>query len=140
MRSAPISLIAVVLAAAVLIAIGTFYHFAANLVMRPFSDDPAMRRLGAAMLATLAPFMFLDGVQVVIVYALRSMGDQVVTSAIGIVAFFGVTGGLGWMLVRGGIGPMGLIYAAGSGMAVAAVLQSARLAVVSPRLRKRSSG
>lgn len=134
----PRSLIAAGLAAASMAAIGLVYLLFADAVIRPFSTDPAVRALGAAMLAALAPFMFLDGVQVAFAYALRAVGDQVAAGIAGIIAFFVVTGGLGWLLVRGGGGPMGLVYAAAAGMAVAAVLQGGRMAVISSRMRPRS--
>ena len=69
----------------------------------------------------------VDGVQVVCLFALRSLGDQVAGGINGIVAFFCVTGGLGWLLVRAGHGADGLVWAAGAGMVVAALLQGARL-------------
>ena len=40
--------------------------------------------------------------------ALRSLGEQVWAGVNGIIGFFLVTGGLGWLLVRGGWGPDGL--------------------------------
>ncbi|HEX8214688.1 MAG TPA: MATE family efflux transporter, partial [Allosphingosinicella sp.] len=85
------------------------------------------------------PFMLFDGLQYVFSYALRSLGDQVWAGVNGIIAFFLVTGGLGWWLVRSGWGADGLVFAAGAGMVVCAGLQFARLLVV---LRKpgRSSG
>ena len=134
----PRSLIAAGLAALAMIAIGMVYLLATDAVIRPFSTDPAVRALSAAMLASLAPFMFLDGVQVAFAYALRALGDQVAAGIAGITAFFVVTGGLGWLLVRGGSGPIGLVYAAAAGMAVAAVLQGGRMAVISSRLQQRS--
>jgi MATE family multidrug resistance protein len=136
----PRAMIAAALAAIAMLSIGAVYVAAAGPLMLPFSSDPAILRLGAAMLATLAPFMFFDGVQVVLVYTLRSLGDQVAAGVIGVIAFFIVTGGLGWLLVRGGVGPMALVYASGAGMAVAALLQGGRMWWVSSRLRSQSSG
>jgi MATE family multidrug resistance protein len=132
------ALIAAALASVAMSALGLVYALGAHTLMRPFSEDPAMLVLGAAMLALLAPFMFFDGIQIVLVYTLRSLGDQVAAGLIGVIAFFGVTGGLGWALVRGGYGPMALIYASGAGMLAAAVLQGLRMAVVSARLRRQS--
>ena len=134
----PRSLIAAGLAGVSMIAIGLVYLVFADAVIRPFSTDPAVRVLGAAMLVALAPFMFLDGVQVAFAYALRALGDQIAAGVVGIIAFFVVTGGMGWLLVRGGLGSMGLIYAAAAGMVVAAVLQGGRMAVISFRLRSQS--
>jgi MATE family multidrug resistance protein len=139
-EAVPRAMIAALMATAAMLLVGLVYIVAAGPLMRPFSSDPAVLRLGAAMLATLAPFMFLDGVQIVLVYTLRSLGDQVAAGVIGVIAFFGVTGGLGWLLVRGGFGAMALIYAAAAGMAVAALLQGLRIAWISSRLRSRTSG
>ena len=97
-------------------------------------------RLAAVMLAVWAPFMPFDGLQVVFLFALRSLGDQVAAGINGIVAFFVVTGGLGWLLVATGYGAWALIAAAGAGMVAAALLQGGRLMVVGRRLRRRGAG
>jgi MATE family multidrug resistance protein len=96
----------------------------------PFSGDAEVVRLAAAMLLLMTPFMLFDGLQYVFSYALRSLGDQVWAGVNGIIAFFFVTGGLGWSLVRSGWGAQGLVYAAGAGMVVCAALQFARLLIV----------
>ena len=68
------------------------------------------------MLPVWAPFILFDGVQVVLVYALRSLGDQVVAGVNSIVAFFLVTGGAGWWLVARRRGARSaLVYASGIG-------------------------
>ena len=61
-------------------------------------------------------FLVFDGLQYVFGAALRSLGEQVWAGVNGIIGFFIVTGGLGWLLVRRGWGPDGLAYAAGVGM------------------------
>lgn len=98
-------------------------------VVAPFSEDAEVLALAATMLVLMAPFMLFDGLQYVFAYALRSLGAQVAAGINGIIAFFLVTGGLGWLLVRAGWGPEGLVYAAGAGMVVAAALNFALLAV-----------
>lgn len=103
-----------------------------------FPATPMVHLTALAMLTLWAPFILYDSTQVVIVYALRSMGDQVVAGVNSIAAFFVVTGGLGWLLVRDGWGPTGLVLASGIGMAAAAVSQAARLAVISRRVRAQS--
>jgi MATE family multidrug resistance protein len=70
---------------------------------------------------------------------LRSLGEQVWAGLNGIIGFFVVTGGLGWLLVRQGWGADGLAYAAGIGMLACAVLQFARLAWVLRRSARSSS-
>lgn len=102
---------------------------------------PAAREVHAMalwMLPVWAPFILFDGVQVVFVYALRSLGDQVAAGINGIVAFFVVTGGAGLLLVEGGAGPLGLVLASGIGMVAAALLNGGRFAWVSRRARSQS--
>jgi multidrug resistance protein, MATE family len=107
-------------------------------IVAAFPAIDAVEAIGIAMLVAWAPFILFDGVQVVFVYALRSLGDQVAAGLNGIAAFFVITGGLGWMLVRAGWGPLGLIYASGLGMLAAALLNGARLWWVTRPRRPRS--
>ncbi len=107
-------------------------------VVAIFPATEPVHRLAAAMLVPWAPFILFDGVQVVFVYALRSLGDQVIAGVNGILAFFVITGGLGVLLAQGGYGPMGLVLASGLGMVAAALLHGLRLAWVSRRFRSRS--
>jgi MATE family multidrug resistance protein len=101
-----------------------------------FPSVPAVHTLALAMLPVWAPFILFDGVQVVFVYALRSLGDQVVAGFNSVIAFFFVTGGAGLALVHfAGWGAYGLVLASGSGMVVAACLHGARLWQVSRRFR-----
>ncbi len=109
-----------------------------------FSSDPAVVALAGAFLVRLALFIPFDGLQIVSVYALRSLDDQVAAGVNGIIAYLVVTGGLGWALATAGGGPMSLVVAAGTGMVASAVLQAGRLIVVVRRItrpfRPRSSG
>jgi MATE family multidrug resistance protein len=136
----PRTLIAAGLAMLIMGLLGALLLLTSNMVVRPFSDDAAVVLMAARLLALLAPFMFFDGLQVVFVYALRSVGDQVVAGVNGIIAFFIVTGGMGWWLVRAGFGAEALVYASAGGMMVAALLQGGRMLWVSRRLGSRSSG
>ena len=79
--------------------------FAAPLLVWPFSDDPEVLALAASMLAIMGAFLVFDGLQYVFGAALRSLGEQVWAGVNGIIGFFVVTGGLGWLLVRAGLGP-----------------------------------
>ena len=101
-----------------------------------FPATPAVHALAAAMLPVWAPFIVFDGVQVVLVYALRSLGDQVVAGINSIIAYFLVTGGIGWWLVHQGWGAMALVWASGIGMLAAALLHGGRFLLVSSRLRR----
>ena len=119
--------------------VGLYLTFAQPLAML-FSDRPDVRLLTVALLSALAPFTLFDGIQLVFVYALRSLGDQVAAGVNGVIAFFLITGGLGWWLVvQQGEGPFALVTAAASGMVAAAVLQGFRFYRVSRRTSRRSS-
>ena len=85
------------------------------------------------MLGVWAPFILFDGLQVVFMFALRSIGDQVAAGVNGILAFFLVTGGLGWFLVQQGFGPYALVWGSGAGMLVAALLNGGRFLWVTSR-------
>ncbi|MEG3172474.1 MATE family efflux transporter [Sphingomonas sp. ZB1N12] len=105
-------------------------------IVAPFPSDTATHAAALAMLPVWAPFILFDGAQVVLVYALRSLGDQVVAGVNSIAAYFIVTGGAGWWMVHAGVGPMALVYASGLGMLTAALLHGARFWLVSRRLRR----
>jgi MATE family multidrug resistance protein len=126
----PRTLIAGLLAVVVLGTLSALFALSAPWLMLPFSDDPSVVALAARMLVLMAPFMLFDGVQYVLSYALRSLGDQIWAGINGIVGFFLITGGLGWWLVRSGWGADGLVYAAGAGMVAVALLHFARLLLV----------
>ena len=126
----PRTLIAGLLAVVVLGTLSLLFALGARWLMLPFSDDPSVLALAARMLVLMAPFMLFDGVQYVLSYALRSLGEQIWAGINGIIGFFLITGGLGWWLVRSGWGADGLIYAAGAGMVAVALLHCARLVAV----------
>lgn len=115
------------------------YMLAGPGIVSLFSDQQAVRALAASLLFMLAPFTLLDGLQLVFIYALRSLGDQVVAGINGIIAFFFITGGLGlWLVLERGEGPRALVIAAAAGMTAAFVLQGGRLWIVSRRRCRQS--
>jgi len=130
----PRSLIAAGLAVLSMGGVGLIFWLAGAHLVAGFSTDPAVVTLATTLLLMLAPFMFFDGVQAVLVYALRSLGDQIWAGINGIIAFFLITSGLGWYLVRSGEGAEALIHAIVAGMIAAALLQGGRLWLVSARL------
>ncbi len=105
-------------------------------IVSAFPAPPAVHGVALAMLPVWAPFILFDGAQVVMVYALRSLGDQVVAGVNSIAAYFVVTGGAGWWLVHAGFGPMALVWASGLGMLTAAILHGARFWQVARRLQR----
>jgi MATE family multidrug resistance protein len=126
----PRTLIAAVIAALLLGLISLLLVFAAPLLVWPFSNDPRVLALAAAMLSIMGAFVMFDGLQYVFGAALRSLGEQVWAGVNGIIGFFLITGGTGLLLVRNGWGPEGLALAAGLGMLASALLQFGRLWIV----------
>ena len=126
-----LSVLALGLGAALLAAV-------APVLVALFPAAAEVHALAAVMLPRWAPFIVFDGIQVVLVYALRSLGDQVVAGGNSILAYFVVTGGVGWWLVHHDGGAIALVWASGIGMLAAALLHGGRFALVSSRLRRRS--
>ena len=126
-----LSVLALGLGAALLAAV-------APVLVALFPAAAEVHALAAVMLPRWAPFIVFDGIQVVLVYALRSLGDQVVAGGNSILAYFVVTGGVGWWLVHHDGGAIALVWASGIGMFAAALLHGGRFALVSSRLRRRS--
>ena len=132
------TLIAVALAAAALGLGAALLAAGAGDIVALFPATAEVHRIAATMLPRWAPFVVFDGIQIVLVYALRSLGDQVAAGVNSILAYFVVTGGVGWWLVHAGVGPIALVWASGAGMLAAAILHGARFALVSSRLLRRS--
>lgn len=131
--------IAVVLAIVLVGTLAALLLLIPTAVVALFPSVPPVHVLAAAMLMIWAPFIVFDAIQVVLVYALRSLGDQVMTGVNSIIAFFLITGGLGLWLVHGlKMGAFGLVWASGLGMLAAAVLHGIRLLYVNARFRSRS--
>lgn len=134
----PRTVIAAGLAALLLGALALPLTLAPMLAVSGFPAAPEVTAIAAGMLGLWAPFVLFDGVQVVFVYALRSLGDQVIAGVNGILAFFVLTGALGLLTVHAGWGPTGLVVASAAGMVAAALLNGTRLWVVTRRLRLKS--
>lgn len=107
-------------------------------IVAAFPAAPGVHGVALALLPVWAPFILFDGVQLVFVYALRSLGDQVFAGINSILAYFVITGGTAWLLVGAGVGPIGLIYAAGAGMVTATLLHGGRFLWISAAARRRS--
>ncbi|WP_147037087.1 MATE family efflux transporter, partial [Sphingomonas aquatilis] len=134
----PRTLIAVGLAIGALGLLVLILRATAPGIVALFPATAPVHVLGTAMLAVWAPFIVFDGIQVVLMYALRSLGDQVAAGVNSILAYFIVSGGLGWWLVHQGMGPMALVWASGLGMVAATVLHGGRFALMGWRLRRQS--
>ncbi len=131
----PRTLIAVTIASVAIGLIALLLVLAAGPIVALFPATAAVHHVALAMLVIWAPFIIFDGIQVVLVYALRSLGDQVIAGINSIIAYFLVTGGLGLVLVQGGWGPTGLVLASGIGMVAAALLHAVRFYAISRRVR-----
>jgi MATE family multidrug resistance protein len=132
------TLIAVGLTVSALGILATLLVAAAPWLVAIFPATAPVHALARTMLPIWAPFIVFDGIQVVLVYALRSLGDQVAAGINSILAYFVVTGGAGLWFVHHGAGGMGLVYASALGMMTAAVLNGSRFGVISGRLRRQS--
>jgi MATE family multidrug resistance protein len=130
------TVLAVALAALAMAACGLVMLVGAVPLVGLFPAQADARAVAVAMLVIWAPFILFDGIQVVLVYALRSLGDQVAAGINSIIAYFIVTGGAGWWLVAHGWGAQGLAIASGAGMLIAALLHGARFGIVARRLRR----
>ncbi len=135
----PRTVIAVLIAAAATGLLALVLVLARGIIVSGFPAAADVRVLALEMLPLWAPFILFDGIQVVLVYALRSLGDQVMAGVNSIIAYFLVTGGAGWWLIGHGVGPLGLVYASGIGMVAAAALHGGRFWQISARLRRKSS-
>lgn len=125
------ALVAAGLTIAAMAGIAAVLALAAGPIARLFPADPAVHALAASMLVLWAAFIVFDGVQIVFMFALRSLGDQVAAGANSVFSYFLVTGATGWALVHAGIGPMALVWASAAGMVAAAVTHGGRFLWVS---------
>ncbi len=137
-EAGPRTAIAAALAALILGLLAIPLMAAPMLIVGGFPASAAVAAAAVAMLPLWAMFIVFDGLQVVFVYALRSLGDQVVAGLNGIAAFFLLTGGIGLWTVHAGWGPNGLVAASAAGMVAAALLNGGRLWWVTRRLRPQS--
>lgn len=132
------TMVAVTLAAIATATLAVVLLTGDRLIVGLFPATTEVHMLAALMLMVWAPFIVFDGAQIVFLYALRSLGDQVVSGLNAIVAYFLVTGSVGWALVHHGWGPTGLALASGIGMLTAAGIHGGRFVVIIRRLRRKS--
>lgn len=131
------TMIAAALTLIIMGSVAVFLILIGGAIVALFPAVDAVRILATAMLALWAPFVIFDGLQVVFMFALRSLGHQVAAGVNGIIAFFLITGGFGWWLMRNGEGAYSLVWGSGAGMAVAALLNAGCfLWFTAPRRRK----
>jgi len=129
-------LIACALSLVVMGAMVLAYLLLAGPIVAGLSADAAVAREAVTMLLILAPFILCDGLQAILVAALRSLGDQVAAGINGIIAFFLLMSLAGWIGWRLDWGSAGLAIASAVGMTAAMLLQGARFWRVSSRYRR----
>jgi MATE family multidrug resistance protein len=113
---------------------GLVYIAAGPAMVAAFSDDAEVVRIAQAMVLVMAAFLAFDGLQLVMIFALRAMGDQVAAGVIQVTGFFVVQVGAAWLLVHHlDSGAVGLAWAFAVSLAATALLGCARFAWVTRR-------
>lgn len=130
------TLIACALSLLIMGSVVIVYLLFAGPIVRGLTADAAVAQEAIVMLLILSPFILADGIQAILVAALRSLGDQVAAGFNGILSFFAVMSLAGWAGWHFGWGSAGLAVAAAIGMVAAMLLQGARFWQVSARYRR----
>ncbi|BAK65095.1 MatE family transporter [Sphingobium sp. SYK-6] len=130
------TLIACGLSTVVMGAVVLVYLLFAGPIVNALTADHAVAREAILMVMILAPFILCDGLQAILVAALRSLGDQVMAGVNGIIAFFGIMSLAGWAAWTLAWGSAGLAIASALGMVAAMLLQGGRFWFVSSRYRR----
>jgi len=103
-----------------------FIAFPASLI-RLYTRDPDIVRIGASLLLVAAAFQVFDGGQVAGVSVLRAAGDTRVPAIIAAVGYWGIGVPVAYILAfRAGIGPVGIWIGLTAGLAAAALLLGLR--------------
>ncbi|MBK5909914.1 hypothetical protein CCR85_00200 [Rhodothalassium salexigens] len=105
-----------------------------------FNDEPATRALAAEMVRALAPAIAFDGLQFVLVFALRAAGDQKMAAVLQILSMWlGMAVGGAVATFALGWGPMGPVAGFAAGVVLAALFLGMRFAVMARRWAGRAS-
>jgi multidrug resistance protein, MATE family len=113
------------------------YLVAPHFWLELFHLEAESLSIGYAMLMLLVPFLLFDSAQIVLLYALRASGDQIIASIIQIVGFFFLMGGVGLYAVKiVGLGAMGVIWGLNIGMVATALVLAWRFAIISRRISR----
>lgn len=103
-----------------------FLAFPAALI-RLYTRDADIIRLGATLLLVAAAFQVFDGGQVAGISILRGAADTRIPAFIAAVGYWGIGVPVGYLLAfRAGLGPVGVWLGLSAGLAVAAVLLALR--------------
>jgi len=116
------------------------YLGATDLAIMPFGVAANVASAAAGMLILIAPFIILDGLQYMLVFALRAAGDEVVAAVLQVGSFLIVMAGSGGVLAfTFDLGADGIVYGLAAGIACAFVLLTLRFIVVNRRLLRQSA-
>lgn len=128
------------LTAAAMFPFVALYLSAPSLAVAPFGVDADVAILAAALLVIIAPFLILDGIQYMLVYALRAAGDEVFASVLQVGSFLFVMAGSGAIFTFAlGFGAPGITYGMASGITCAALLLGLRFLFVQRKLSAAAS-
>jgi multidrug resistance protein, MATE family len=95
--------------------------------LRLFSDDAQVIAMAKTLLLLLAPIILFDGLQIVLVYALRASGDPLFAGIIQAISFLIIMVGVAWVAIHPyGLAERGLAFGLIAGVLVSASLMSAR--------------
>lgn len=109
-------------------AVASFMVFGGKLLASMYVPAGAVSDLMQSLLVIYACAGFFDTTQNVMAGALRGMGKMAITSAVYVLAYYGLMLPVGCMLAfRGGLGVKGIWYAFGLGTSVAVLVFSAVL-------------
>jgi MATE family multidrug resistance protein len=95
--------------------------------LRLFSDDADVRAMAKILLLLLAPIILFDGLQIVLVYALRASGDPLFAGIIQAISFLIIMVGVAWIAIHPyGLAERGLAFGLIAGVLVSASLMTVR--------------
>src|SRR5215472_4256403 len=114
--------------------IGLAIHFLRGEIAAIYTRDAAVTAVALPVLAVLSFLVIFDGVQGVLMGALRGAADVILPTASFAIAFWGCAAPLCYFLgYRLGVGPLGLAWGLVAGLIVADILLGLRFAIVSRR-------
>ena len=126
--------LAVAMVFGLMTAIGLAIHFLRSEIAAIYTRDAAVTAVALPVLAVLSFLVIFDGVQGVLMGALRGAADVILPTASFAIAFWGCAVPLCYFLgYRQGVGPLGLAWGLVAGLIVADILLGLRFAIVSRR-------
>lgn len=122
------------LVASLMLALGLVIWLGRSWIAAFYSENEAVRAVAASGLAVVAVLVVVDGIQAVMLGALRGVGDAMIPTAMYLFSFWAVAVPLAWWLgVESGLAVPGLFVGLLMGLFSAALLLCLRFRVVSRR-------